>query len=223
MRAANILSLAAIPLAALAGWIAARSSPQAQAHVPAAAVAAAATAQFDGGGGGDEEGKAAPRIYYPAPLTAEAARTWMKLQQKMGMNFPNDTPLEDVLKSIREATGGKEKGDAPIPIYVDPVGLQEAEKTEQSPVKLNLEGIPLATSLELMLKQLGLTYYVHKDGLLVITSRDSTEIPSEPSALILDRLEALQKEVAALRAAVLRGQPAAAPAAGGSKRGGGLQ
>ena len=40
-----------------------------------------------------------------------------------------------------------------------------------SPVTLDLEGVPLKTTLRLMLKQLGLTYTV-KDGLLTITSED---------------------------------------------------
>ena len=41
------------------------------------------------------------------------------------MPFPNETPLEEVIKYIRNATTGPgmEQG---IPIYVDPVGLQEA-------------------------------------------------------------------------------------------------
>ena len=36
------------------------------------------------------------------------------------MNFPNPTPLEDVLKYIQQATAGP-NGEG-IPIYVDPVG-----------------------------------------------------------------------------------------------------
>ena len=38
-----------------------------------------------------------------------------------------------------------------------------------SPVTLDLEGVPLKTTLRLMLKQLGLAYCV-KDGLLIISS-----------------------------------------------------
>ncbi|MBV8234029.1 MAG: hypothetical protein JO329_28960, partial [Planctomycetaceae bacterium] len=68
--------------------------------------------------------------------------------------------------------------DTGIPIYVDPVGLQEAEKTMTSPVTLDLEGVPLKTTLRLLLKQLGLTYTV-KDGLLTITSESSEDQPTE--------------------------------------------
>ena len=92
------------------------------------------------------------------------------------MSFANETPLEDVLKYIKSATQGP--NDTGIPIYVDPVGLQEAEKTMTSPVTLDLEGVPLKTTLRLLLKQLGLTYTV-KDGLLTITSESSEDQPTE--------------------------------------------
>ena len=99
-----------------------------------------------------------------------------KLDEPISMSFGNETPLEDVLKYIKSATQGP--NDNGIPIYVDPVGLQEAEKTMTSPITLDLEGVPLKTTLRLMLKQLGLTYTV-KDGLMTITSEDSNDQPTE--------------------------------------------
>ncbi len=99
-----------------------------------------------------------------------------KLDEPLSMSFPNETPLEDVLKYIKQATQGP--NDTGIPIYVDPVGLQEAEKTMTSPVQLDLEGVPLKTTLRLLLKQLGLTYTV-KDGMLTITSESSSDQPTE--------------------------------------------
>ncbi len=47
-----------------------------------------------------------------------------------------------------------------------------------STVTLDLEGVPLKTTLRLMLKQLGLTYTV-KDGLLTITNETSEDQPTE--------------------------------------------
>jgi tetratricopeptide (TPR) repeat protein len=99
-----------------------------------------------------------------------------KLEEPVSMSFANETPLEDVLKYIKSATQGL--NDNGIPIYVDPVGLNEAEKTMTSPVTLDLEGVPLKTTLRLLLKQLGLTYTV-KDGLLTITSESSEDQPTE--------------------------------------------
>ena len=99
-----------------------------------------------------------------------------KLNEPVSMNFKNETPLEDVLNYIKNATQGP--NDSGIPIYVDPVGLQEAEKTMTSPVTLDLEGVPLKTTLRLLLKQLGLTFTV-KDGMLTITSESSEDQPTE--------------------------------------------
>lgn len=90
-----------------------------------------------------------------------------KLDDPIAMSFGNETPLEDVLRYIKSATSGN--NDQGIAIYVDPVGLQEAEKTMTSPVMLDLEGVPLKTTLRLLLKQLGLAYCVN-DGLLIISS-----------------------------------------------------
>jgi hypothetical protein len=53
--------------------------------------------------------------------------------------------------------------------YVDPEGLAKARYTMTSPVTLDLEGVPLKTTLRLLLKQLGMTYSI-EDGLLMITS-----------------------------------------------------
>ena len=90
-----------------------------------------------------------------------------KLDEPISMNFSNETPFEDILKYIRQATQGP--NDAGLPIYVDPVGLKEAEKTMTSPVSIDLEGVPLKTTLRLILKQMGLAYCV-KDGLVIISS-----------------------------------------------------
>jgi len=94
-----------------------------------------------------------------------------KLEEPISMSFNLETPLEDVLKYIRQATTTKTY--AGIPIYVDPVGLQEAERSLTSTVKnIDLEGVPLRRTLQLLLKQLDLVYFVD-DGILCITSAES--------------------------------------------------
>ncbi len=99
-----------------------------------------------------------------------------KLEQSVTMSFANETPLDEVLKYVRAMTQGP--NDNGIPIYVDPVGLNEAGRTMASPVSLDLEGVPLKTTLRLLLKQLGLTYTV-KSGLLTITAESSDNQPTE--------------------------------------------
>ena len=60
-----------------------------------------------------------------------------------------------------------------IPIYVDPVGLSQADKTMTSTVRnLDLEGVPLRRTLQLALAQLDMIYFV-EDGMLFITSQRS--------------------------------------------------
>jgi hypothetical protein len=99
-----------------------------------------------------------------------------KLDEPISMSFANETPLDDVLKYIKQAT--TTPTFTGIPIYVDPLGLQEAERSLNSTVQIDLEGVPLKTTLKLILKQLGLAYTV-KDGFLMITSEDSEDKQTE--------------------------------------------
>ena len=103
----------------------------------------------------------------------KSQRILEKLNESVSMSFSEDTPLEDVLKYIKQATTSSTYSG--IPIYVDPLGLQEAEKSMTSTVRnIDLNGVALRVSLKLLLNQLGLTYAV-KDGLLTITSIESVD------------------------------------------------
>ena len=90
-----------------------------------------------------------------------------RLEKPLTMSFANETPLEDVLKYIKDATAGP--NGKPIPIYLDPKGLQEAGASLNSTVIIDLDDVPLRMSLRLILKQLGLAYCV-RDGVLIISS-----------------------------------------------------
>ncbi len=111
-----------------------------------------------------------------------------KLEEPISMSFELDTPLEDVLKYVKQATTSATY--AGIPIYVDPIGLEEAHKSMISTVRnVDLEGVPLRRTLQLLLNQLGLVYFVD-DGVLCITSMESMErfdltAVHEPTRLIL--------------------------------------
>jgi RNA polymerase sigma factor (sigma-70 family) len=99
--------------------------------------------------------------------------TATQLEAAITMQFPNETPLEDILKYVK-ATMAKDPKAKPLRIYVDPEGLAAAEKTPTSPVTLDLEDVPLRTSLKLALHQLGLTYFV-RDGLILVTAPDCVQ------------------------------------------------
>jgi RNA polymerase sigma factor (sigma-70 family) len=95
-----------------------------------------------------------------------------KLDEPVTMKFDEETPLEEVIKHIKDST---KSSDMPggIPIYVDPIGLSEADKTMSSTVRnMYLEGVPLRRTLQLLLTQLDLFYFV-VDGMLYITSTKS--------------------------------------------------
>ena len=115
----------------------------------------------------------------PKSIRAAHVRIHEALNQTIPMHFLEDTPLEDVLSFIKTATASADGNT--IPIYVDPIGLLEAEKTMTSTVRnIDLDSVPLRTSLRLCLAQLDLAYYVN-DGLLQITSRESENLPLSPA------------------------------------------
>jgi hypothetical protein len=112
------------------------------------------------------------RFYADDQSTAvRNARILTTLERRVPMPFPQATPLEDVLKYIQDATRGPD--GKTIPIYVDPIGLAESEKTLRSDLMgIDLEDVELRTSLRLLLEPIDLDYTV-RDGLLLITSRES--------------------------------------------------
>jgi hypothetical protein len=104
-------------------------------------------------------------------VDAANARILEALEQPVWMHFVDETSLNDVVKFIKSATRGPDGKD--IPIYVDPIGLSEADKNMLSTVRgIDLEGVPLKTALEICLERLDLKYEV-RDGLLRITSAES--------------------------------------------------
>ncbi len=135
------------------------------------------------------------------PMTLAQLKVRLKLQEKHALNFPDGTTLEAVKKHLEEIT--RDKGDFPdgIPIYVNPMGLADADKTMESMVEMTIKGIPLGTSLSLLLDQIGLTYWVHKDGLLIITVVESADAPPVKNNKVSpsNPLEGLRSEIRALR------------------------
>lgn len=120
---------------------------------------------------------AIPRSMTPASEPILAA-----LEQPVPMRFPNETPLKDLLEHITNST--RTPTFRGIPTYVDPIGLQEAERSLNSVVQINLEGVPLRITLRACLDQLGLVYDV-VDGYLRITSPEQRAFDREDPFLIV--------------------------------------
>ncbi len=91
------------------------------------------------------------------------------LEQPIPMHFPNWTPLEDVLKHIAAETKARDPHGRGIPIYVDPVGLNSAQRAMTSKVLIDVEGTALKNSLRQCLNQLDLAFAV-RDGFMMITA-----------------------------------------------------
>ncbi len=108
---------------------------------------------------------------FAGDATPSTKETLDILERPTRMPFETETPLEDVIEHIKKTTRNGETG-AGVGIFVHPAGLREAEKTMSSKVRnLDLEDVPLKTTLRLLLKQLDLAYIV-KEGVLFISSSE---------------------------------------------------
>ncbi len=120
-----------------------------------------------------------------------------KLDDLIALHFPDETPLDEFLKHIKETTKSAEMPRG-IPIYIDPSGLQDAEKSLTSTITIDLEGVPLKRTLQLVLKQLGLAYFV-EDGMIFITSEESFDNMSHLGPAIPEESPILDEGERALR------------------------
>ncbi len=91
-----------------------------------------------------------------------------RLDELEGFSVPSPTTLKAVLDQIRSSLRGS-KGNTAVPVFVDPRGLEQARVTLDSPINLDVQGLPFKTALRLTLRQLGLAYCV-RDGVLFISS-----------------------------------------------------
>ena len=87
-----------------------------------------------------------PKARPSAPLAStQIDRLLAKLEKPISMVFPNATPLDDVLKYIKQATLAP--NDSGLPIYLDPLGMQQVKCTLFSTVSINVENMPLKLTL----------------------------------------------------------------------------
>ena len=102
-----------------------------------------------------------------------SAAVMRALRARVEMHFPEATPLSELVAYVQSVVTTP---DFPrtIPVYVDPIGLEEQEVTLESPIQLDLRTIPLRRTLQLALRPLGLSYAV-MDGMIVISSPDQLD------------------------------------------------
>ena len=99
------------------------------------------------------------------------------LDQPLALTYADGAHLEAVLKEIKLRSTGWPKLKSGIPIYVDPIGLQEAEKSMTSPVRRPspVDRLTLGEHIRSVLNPLGLGYVV-KNGFLMVTSSESLDM-----------------------------------------------
>ena len=107
-------------------------------------------------------------------LRAEGALEIIDLP--LALTYTDGSALEDMLKDVKKCSIGRPKLPAGLPIYVDPIGLQEARQSMTSPLKKPRphEQLTLRQHLRRALEPLGLRPVV-KDGWLMITSIESVD------------------------------------------------
>jgi hypothetical protein len=121
-----------------------------------------------------------PRRREPTP--AEVARNdaiEKALETPVPMKFAQETPLREFLEYVRKSLvvgdGGAKQS---VPIYVDRLAFAQYDAvkpaTMESPILIELEGIPLRVTLRLALDQLGLDYRV-RDQMIFISSPQRIE------------------------------------------------
>jgi hypothetical protein len=129
----------------------------------------------------------APAAAQPKAAVASADQKNHAVHQHLALlidaEFPNGVELQDLLKLVKqETTKAKPPG---LPIYVDPIGLQEAELSLSSKVIVNLKQRPVGVVLRSALRSVGLACRV-KAGFLMIESETDT---------IEDRLDEIDRKL----------------------------
>jgi hypothetical protein len=96
-------------------------------------------------------------------MSAPVARTWLALQEAKIRPLPDQTPLRQVLKALRDATRGKAGWADGVDFRVVHEALLEAEITLDAPVSLPFAGrpeVPVDLYLKYLLREFGWERYV---------------------------------------------------------------
>ncbi len=133
------------------------------------------------------------RVWFPViagPTASTSARILDELERPIPMEFPRKTPLSEVVASLKKSTSTPDNPG--IPIYVDPIGLQEADHPPDPKITIELGGVPLKVALRAALEPIDMDYVV-QDGVLWITSSDSGYSPFDEALMQDDQHRGLHR------------------------------
>lgn len=120
------------------------------------------------------------RVRFPglaSPAVASSVRILDELERPIPMEFPESIRLADLVEYIERATSGP--GHPGVPIYLDLLELEDAERSPDSKLSIDLQGLPLKVALRVALRDLQLDYEV-EDGLLRVISSESIREEDDP-------------------------------------------
>ncbi len=101
------------------------------------------------------------------------------LQNKFIVPSKDTVSIEDAIRAVKQSSVTR-AFPAGLPIYVDPIGLQEAECNLAADVTADLGDATVAQVLDRILKPKGLAYWLPDDRYLLITSQESLDVPISP-------------------------------------------
>ena len=128
----------------------------------------------------DQETRLRSALRMARNASDEAIR--LALDRQFIGSFATPTTLNGLLSGIRNRTRGGFMWQG-VPIYVDPIGLEEAGKSMDSPVTISHRAGSLKDVLEEGLDSLGLDYVI-RDGFMMVTSKDAIDKPLQDPASI---------------------------------------
>ena len=109
--------------------------------------------------------------YPPSQKNRQATLRW--LERPIDMPYEGGSTLYEILRDAYGAGGREGTG---IVVYLDPVGLAEANVSYNTPVRYSSRGASLSRSLAEMLEPLGLGYWAeynpHQPCLIITSLQD---------------------------------------------------
>lgn len=108
----------------------------------------------------------------PAKPAKRAPAVRARLAKKVTLDLGETTLKKAVETFIEQSKDPDVKNDKGLAIFVDPIGLRNAEKTMESHVVVKADGLSLGRTLFFALKQLDMVYIV-RGNLVVITDRET--------------------------------------------------
>jgi len=107
------------------------------------------------------------KVTVAATTSASEERIRSALQEDTDLEFL-ETPLADVLSLVKDLHR--------IPVQMDSRALEEAGLGSDTPVTRVIKGIPLRSALNLILDDLGLTWVIRDDVLMITTQADAARM-----------------------------------------------